>query len=533
MYKRFYLLLSFLAISPLLFAQESLEILDYKTDTTGFPRLQCLIEMKGDFEPLKDDFAIIDENGDSLDFTFQKGDYAVSGEEASPGRLVYFLVDASSYTGGTYIRSFHKALNDVLDLFVEENDRVNIGFFGRPNPNGGPLTSLESDFRVKTNIALLKSKITTKITAALNDSLAASNVFTATIDALDLLDNSTYEGKKMLILLSAAREYAPEEVGGYTSDDIIRSAENKNIQIHTINYRIGNQFRPDLYKRISVNTSGQSFTANNSNDIKDAIGKIFEKRSQVADNLSQVYLLGFVTNSLKDGKEHKYSVVYLEQSKNVFYDAPYGNEAPPGEFIKNYGFFILIGGGFLLGIAYWFYRDQQIRRQEDEEEEEAMLAQQRAEEEKRESENQQLVQDLKDKNVRLQEQLRVKEQEYAKKIDEVPTVVPPQKHDLKNTIISGGGGAPLLKISAGSFNENFRLNKPTITIGRGTNNDIIIPEQTVSSKHATITIENGSFFINDLDSTNGTFVNGSRVSAKILKSGDLIKLGGASCMFEI
>ncbi|NJL14047.1 MAG: FHA domain-containing protein [Microscillaceae bacterium] len=72
-----------------------------------------------------------------------------------------------------------------------------------------------------------------------------------------------------------------------------------------------------------------------------------------------------------------------------------------------------------------------------------------------------------------------------------------------------------------------------MTIGRAANNDVAIPEQTVSSKHATITVQNGSFFINDLGSTNGTFVNGSRIDSKILKSGDLIKFGAAQARFEI
>jgi pSer/pThr/pTyr-binding forkhead associated (FHA) protein len=130
----------------------------------------------------------------------------------------------------------------------------------------------------------------------------------------------------------------------------------------------------------------------------------------------------------------------------------------------------------------------------------------------------------------------MKEQELAQKAQEImptPTVIPSQKFDLKSTIISGGGGAPVLLVSAGVFQQNFRLNKPTMTIGRGAINDIVIPEQTVSTKHATITIENGSFFLNDLGSTNGTFVNGSRIDKKLLKAGDIIKFGAANCRFEI
>ncbi|NJO00668.1 MAG: FHA domain-containing protein, partial [Bacteroidia bacterium] len=136
----------------------------------------------------------------------------------------------------------------------------------------------------------------------------------------------------------------------------------------------------------------------------------------------------------------------------------------------------------------------------------------------------------------LQEQLRAKEKEQEllqKQMNETPTVMPPDKFDPKKTIISGGGSAPVFKVSAGAFNQVFYLNKPTMTIGRAANNDIVIPEQTVSSRHATITVENGSFFINDLNSTNGTFINGNRIDSKILKSGDLIKLGAANCRFDI
>jgi pSer/pThr/pTyr-binding forkhead associated (FHA) protein len=64
------------------------------------------------------------------------------------------------------------------------------------------------------------------------------------------------------------------------------------------------------------------------------------------------------------------------------------------------------------------------------------------------------------------------------------------------------------------------------TLGRSSRNSLRINEGTVSARHASIRWDKSSFKITDERSTNGTFVNGRRVSGTaILKSGDKIKLG--------
>ncbi len=73
--------------------------------------------------------------------------------------------------------------------------------------------------------------------------------------------------------------------------------------------------------------------------------------------------------------------------------------------------------------------------------------------------------------------------------------------------------------------QEFPLNKETITIGRKKENDIQIDNLAVSSHHAKIiTILNDSF-IEDTNSTNGTYVNGSLIKKQQLKNGDIIHIG--------
>ncbi len=65
-----------------------------------------------------------------------------------------------------------------------------------------------------------------------------------------------------------------------------------------------------------------------------------------------------------------------------------------------------------------------------------------------------------------------------------------------------------------------------LTIGRKDDNSIVLNEQHVSGKHARIIVRNDSLFIEDLNSTNGTYLNGTKINSKTrLSNKDEIKIG--------
>ncbi len=77
----------------------------------------------------------------------------------------------------------------------------------------------------------------------------------------------------------------------------------------------------------------------------------------------------------------------------------------------------------------------------------------------------------------------------------------------------------------GELERELPLDKETLTIGRKDDNDIQLDNLSVSSHHANIlTILNDSF-IEDSNSTNGTYLNGSLVKKNALSDGDIIKIG--------
>ncbi|MFL6466726.1 MAG: FHA domain-containing protein [Pyrinomonadaceae bacterium] len=68
-------------------------------------------------------------------------------------------------------------------------------------------------------------------------------------------------------------------------------------------------------------------------------------------------------------------------------------------------------------------------------------------------------------------------------------------------------------------------NKPELTIGRDESNDIRIDGLQISKHHAKLRLSSGEIFIEDLNSTNGVFLNGTRVSRQAIRPNDSVQIG--------
>lgn len=80
--------------------------------------------------------------------------------------------------------------------------------------------------------------------------------------------------------------------------------------------------------------------------------------------------------------------------------------------------------------------------------------------------------------------------------------------------------------------KSFELVNDVYTIGRTEDNDICIPDGTLSSKHAEIIKLGDMFKVIDKGSTNGTRINGERITESNLRSSDILQVGGIEILFD-
>lgn len=82
----------------------------------------------------------------------------------------------------------------------------------------------------------------------------------------------------------------------------------------------------------------------------------------------------------------------------------------------------------------------------------------------------------------------------------------------------------IIKLGDNIVQKYFFVNEP-MSIGRAPDNEIVIENLAISRNHAVITATDGAFLIKDLGSSNGTFVNGSKVQQALLTDKDVIGIG--------
>ncbi|WP_065339816.1 FHA domain-containing protein [Azoarcus olearius] len=92
--------------------------------------------------------------------------------------------------------------------------------------------------------------------------------------------------------------------------------------------------------------------------------------------------------------------------------------------------------------------------------------------------------------------------------------------------------AALIGITPPFLDQRFVLKTGRTLIGRGEDNDIVLPDGSVSAQHAWILNENGRHRLMNMLSTNGTFINDHKAHEAPLKDGDRIRLGRAEFVFR-
>ncbi|MEP7225662.1 MAG: DUF3662 and FHA domain-containing protein [Actinomycetota bacterium] len=98
--------------------------------------------------------------------------------------------------------------------------------------------------------------------------------------------------------------------------------------------------------------------------------------------------------------------------------------------------------------------------------------------------------------------------------DETPP--PPPEREVVTLMVAG---------------KRHEITQPRVVLGRSRGCDVPVPDVNVSRRHAELRQEGATYWIVDLDSTNGTAVNGKRTGRERLRDGDTITLGSTEIVF--
>lgn len=119
-------------------------------------------------------------------------------------------------------------------------------------------------------------------------------------------------------------------------------------------------------------------------------------------------------------------------------------------------------------------------------------------------------------------------QENAMTRSDTPTLVLGRKKPDGYIMIKK---AKLFIVSGVLQGREFVLDKDTFSIGAAPDNDLVLPDDTVSKRHCEIQLSQDGYMVRDLGSTNGTSVNGVRVAEAFLGQGTEVQMGNARIVF--
>jgi hypothetical protein len=91
--------------------------------------------------------------------------------------------------------------------------------------------------------------------------------------------------------------------------------------------------------------------------------------------------------------------------------------------------------------------------------------------------------------------------------------------------VTGEGATLVIRSGGGRSGEAFNLGGERLTIGRSPEAEIFLDDVTVSRNHALLVRRRDGFYIDDLGSLNGTYVNRRRIESHRLQNGDELQVG--------
>ncbi len=501
-----------------------------KTNTDNFPQLvhSSVLALDNASEPLK--------NLNASNFRVSLGGAAVDTllnvttfENSKQGLSILVCVDVSGSMKGKPLASVKDALLNFIGE-KRDNDEIAIMAFAEQ-------TELVCDF--STDTEFLRQSIA-KIKILPGD----TSLYYSIDKGLDRLSGPAAKNEgRFMILFSDGKEDNPATA--FTLDGVIAKARAKQIPIFAAGYTTQDRQYLQILDRVSQQTGGSYYDAPDAQSLSEHFGK-------VSRQILGSYILSYPVFGLPgDGLEKDLTITLTQGAFKADFPDPVKVRVPankpaiagPSEIDDGGDGGGKLSLGWILGIVaallavgagvfLWLnakkkQRLAELRRQQEEDERLRQEQLARYEEEQR----------------RLEEE-RQRQQDQTRR--EAETRVPEQdSRSREHTVIlnpgtgtgefrgASGTGLSLEVLMGSEQGQLFNIGAEGATLGRAQGNSIVFNDSTVSSRHARIYWSDGQFYIEDLGSLNGVFVNGQKVTLSRVEQGSTFKLGSNEGVFRL
>lgn len=433
--------------------------------------------------------------------------------------IVFLVLKSSNENETNWYKSIlkHVATSDVL----KEGDLFEVVTFSCKNdkqfvsPSSISFTSDKNEL-IKRISAI--SKINSRYCGS------HSQIHLAINEVLSSLENSNHKIPTSIFVLS-------DNAGmktGFTGEDTGERSLRLNVPIYGITYTKpvkDNYPINDLCKQ----TFGV-FYRNNSNNLsetQDYINSLIE--NSIERSAGYNYSFSYNSTLSKDSKTHTVKVNSRKNGQTAFVVQTPGKNiiewSRDNLFLAILIFVLIISGlVFLIYVYKRFQKNQKLR------EENQKIEMYELEQQQKEAEARILLQQKELEQFQKQEEEKKKQLELEKN-----RLLNEEEEKLQFKKMLEKGNLPWFVFGYGSETGNYQIQRPILKVGRSPEpiNDWVVNHPSVSKEHFILTFKDYIYTIEDLNSTNGVVVNGSRVQKTQLKHGDLIKIGDISLTFYI
>lgn len=450
-----------------------------------------------------------------------------STQNVSENKCVYILLEAlHSENRYEQIFTFHRALLESLEEFVNEGDLIKIATFSLKDEFGNILNSLNDSFT--DNESELYSAINAlevENTAFTNKGV--SDLYGAGLEAIEEISGLNSTLPKTILLLSEERnnKYATQK----SSSQLVNRAKELDVVLNTIKYNRSGYHQytdPTLAdytygERVVLPASSGNLEEVNyeklelakvaiSRVLNDFTSSVLGNNYVISATLNHAVDNGAVSELIVEGlSPEKYTLEFIS----------------PGNFItysyREHTIVAIVVTLIILLLLFLTYsisvkkvkeqRLKKINQVESDKEFQTKISKQ--------NDN---IESL------LNEQKIQKQKEQKAKADSLLV----EQEERLIVLMKNSGGFPVLK-SSEFIDDNFIVNKPVVSVGRDQSNLLCIPNQNISSKHFEIRFDKGNYKIFDKNSLNGVLVNGRKIKDCVLNNGDIITIADVAITFYL